>query len=96
MTTIIQDAIYTGIGAASLSAERISKFIDQLSADTKVAEAEGKKIVEAWEKQAQNRRSELENQFEELKTKVQESVDQFSTKGVNMTVKLEKMEAEKA
>lgn len=93
MKAIIEDIFYTGLGAASLNADRFLKSLDKASYELKVAEEEGKKLVEEWETASQERRAELENKFEELNQKVKQSIGTYSNNTEDLTETLEKKEA---
>lgn len=96
MKAIIEDIFYTGLGAVSLNADRMLKLLDKVSYDTTVAEEEGKKIVDEWEKSSQVRKEEIEGKFEELSQKVQQSIGSFRGKAEDLTKELEELEATKA
>lgn len=93
MKAIIEDILYTGLGAASLNADRFLKSLDKASYDMKVAEEEGQKLVQEWETASQERRNELEDKFEALSQNVKQSLGKYSNEAEDLTEALENKEA---
>ncbi|MGF1532229.1 MAG: hypothetical protein ACFCUI_00890 [Bernardetiaceae bacterium] len=97
MKTLATEILHIGLGAASLNADRLLKFIDRMNYDLKVAEEEGKKIVSQWETQTQERKAAFEGQLEELSQKVKQSIGTFDNqKTEDLTQQLETLQAAEA
>jgi polyhydroxyalkanoate synthesis regulator phasin len=78
MSTRIEDlfktVIYTGVGIAATATEKLQKTVDELVEKGKMPADEGKKVVEEFKKNSDERREEYEDRF---KTSVKALVDRF-------------------
>lgn len=70
MEDLIKKFVYTGVGLASLTAEKLQKSIDKLVDEEKISEKEGKKIVDEFFQKTESKKKEFESQI----TKITEEV----------------------
>ncbi len=71
---LLKKAVYTGVGFVSLTTEKMKSSIETLVNDEKISAEEGKKIIEDFMQNADDKKSELENQFKTVKDKIKGSV----------------------
>ena len=72
---MFKKVVYTGVGFVSLTTEKMKSSIETLISEEKISASEGKKIIEDFMKNADERKEELENQFKNVKSKIKGSVD---------------------
>lgn len=82
MEDLIKKFFYTGIGIASMTAEKLQESVDELVGKGKVSEDEGKKIVDDFSSKAETRREEFEGRLKEIVDNVRngEFFPKFMTK----------------
>jgi polyhydroxyalkanoate synthesis regulator phasin len=80
MKKILKKIMYTGVGFASLTAERMKKTIDKLVSDGKISEEEGKRIIDDLKKNSEIKKEELEKKIGELSEKLLKSLHLGSSK----------------
>jgi len=67
--------VYTGVGLASLTKDKLETVINNLIKDEKISAKEGKKIVDDFLKNTDSKKKELETQ---LKDAVDKTVSKFN------------------
>ncbi len=80
MESIFKKLIYTGIGLASITRERLQKNIDELVSNQKLSKDEGRKIVDDVMEKTASKREEFESQFNKVKEEVMEKFNFASAK----------------
>lgn len=80
MESIFKKLIYTGIGLASITRERLQKNIDDLVSNQKLSKEEGKKIVDDVMEKTATKRDEFESQFNKIKEEVMDKFNFASAK----------------
>ena len=63
MEDLIKNLFYSGIGLASMASDKIEEVIDELTEKGNLSEGEGKKIVDDFVKQTEEKRKEFEEKF---------------------------------
>lgn len=66
MEDLIKKFFYTGVGIASLTAEKLQESVDELVGRGKVSEEEGKKIVDDFADKAETRKDDFESRLKEI------------------------------
>ncbi|MEL7532657.1 MAG: hypothetical protein AAFN10_15165 [Bacteroidota bacterium] len=66
MEDLIKKFLYTGVGIAALTAEKMQEAVDELVGKGKVSEEEGKKIVDDFTDKAETRREKFERELKEM------------------------------
>ncbi|MFK7923051.1 MAG: phasin family protein [Bacteroidia bacterium] len=82
MEDLIKKFLYTGVGIAALTAEKMQEAVDELVGKGKVSEEEGKKIVDEFADKAETRREKFERELSEMVENVKKGTifPQFMTK----------------
>jgi len=82
MEDLIKKFLYTGVGIAALTAEKMQEAVDELVGKGKVSEEEGKKIVDDFTDKAETRREKFERELKEVVDNVKKGtiLPQFMTK----------------
>lgn len=80
MESIFKKLIYTGIGLASITRERLQKNIDELVSSQKLSKEEGRKIVDDVMEKTASKRDEFESQFHKIREEVMEKFNFASAK----------------
>lgn len=70
MEDLFRKFIYTGVGFVSMTAEKFQKAINKLIDDNKISSDEGKKIIDDFVKNTNERRHEFEAQLKSVSEKV--------------------------
>lgn len=70
MEELLKKALYTSVGMIAYTAEKIQKVVNDLVAQSKISEEEGKKIVEDFLKDTEGKREEIEAKVKEAAEKV--------------------------
>jgi polyhydroxyalkanoate synthesis regulator phasin len=63
MENIFKKFLHTGVGFISIASEKFKNAIDELVKDGKLSEAEGKKRVEEFMSQSEDRKKEFDKEF---------------------------------
>lgn len=71
MEDLLKKFLYTGVGLASLTTEKLQETVDELVGKGKVSKDEGKKIIDDFTDRVEERRSDFEKRMQEM-------VDSFS------------------
>lgn len=66
MEDLFKKFFYTGVGIASLTAEKLQEVVDELIGKGKVSKEEGKKIVEDFKEKVDVRKEEIESKIKDL------------------------------
>ena len=66
MEDIIKKVLYTGVGIATVTAEKLQETVDEWVGKGKVSEEEGKKIVDDFWVKVDNRKNEIEEKVKEM------------------------------
>ena len=66
MEELIKKFFYTGVGIASLTAEKLQESVDELVGRGKVSEEEGKKIVDDFASKAESRKEDFEGRLKDI------------------------------
>lgn len=82
MEDLIKKFLYTGVGIAALTAEKMQEAVDELVGKGQVSEEEGKKIVDEFADKAETRREKFERELKEMVENVKKGTifPQFMTK----------------
>jgi len=70
MEDLIKKFVYTGVGIASLTAEKLQKSIDKLVDEEKISEHEGKKIVDEFFQKTESKKKDFESQIGKITEEV--------------------------
>lgn len=65
MEDILKRFLYTGVGLAALTAEKLQESVDELVNKNKLSETEGKKILDDFFNSTEARREEFESKLKE-------------------------------
>ncbi len=71
MEDLFKKFLYTGVGLAALTTEKLQETVDELVGKGKVSKDEGKKIIDEFSDKVDERRSDIEKRLQEV-------VDNFS------------------
>jgi len=66
MEEILKKFLYTSVGLVAYTSEKIQKVVNDLVAQSKISEDEGKKIVEDFLKDTEGKREEIEAKFKDV------------------------------
>ncbi|MEZ4777353.1 MAG: hypothetical protein R3D00_29520 [Bacteroidia bacterium] len=66
MEDLFKKFFYTGVGIASLTAEKLQEVVDELIGKGKVSKEEGKKIVDDFKDKVDVRKEEIESKIKDL------------------------------
>ncbi len=92
--------LYTGVGLAALTAEKLQETIDEMVGKGKVSKDEGKKIVDDFVDRVENQRDDFEKRWKEIVDNFTSSVNlpQLATKDdlAEITRRLDVIEAKVA
>lgn len=83
MKDLIKNFLYTGIGLVSLASEKLQTAVDDLVAQGKLSQEEGKKIVDDFFKTSESKREELESRVRKMTENLTGKLDFFSKDDVN-------------
>lgn len=75
MEDILKKVLYTGVGIATVTAEKLQETVDEWVGKGKVSEEEGKKIVEDFWGQVESRKNEIEERVKAMFEKVTDKVN---------------------
>lgn len=82
MIDLLKKTVLTGIGLATLGAEKIEEYAKKMAEESKLAEAEGKKFVDDIMKESEAARKNLETKINELVKTALDRMDLTSKKEV--------------
>ncbi|TDI64502.1 MAG: hypothetical protein E2O88_11320 [Bacteroidetes bacterium] len=74
MGDLIKKFVYTGVGLASLTAEKLQKSIDKLVDEDKISEKEGRKIVDEFFQKTESKKKSFETQINKI---IKEVISKF-------------------
>jgi polyhydroxyalkanoate synthesis regulator phasin len=74
MEDLIKKFVYTGVGLASLTAEKLQKSIDKLVDEDKISEKEGRKIVDEFFHKTESKKKSFETQISKV---IKEVISKF-------------------
>ncbi len=83
MEDLLKKILYTGVGIAALTAEKLQQVIDGLVKEDKITQEEGKKIVDDFFKNTKTKKEELESQLKSVIEKVVGNFNFASAKDVD-------------
>ncbi|MBI1194105.1 MAG: hypothetical protein GC205_13180 [Bacteroidetes bacterium] len=90
---LVKTVVYTGVGFAATATEKVQKTIDELVEKGKMPADEGRKVVDDFVKNNEDRREEWEERF---KSSVKSIVDRFDMPSKKdyeaLTKRVEKLE----
>ena len=75
MEKILKKILYTGVGFMSLTVEKMSETIKELTKDGKISEKEGKKIMTDFSNNTDSKKDEIEDQFKKIVNKIMKSLN---------------------
>jgi len=75
MENLFKKFVYTGVGLVSLTKDKVQKLVDEMVDENKISATEGKKLVEDFLKNTEEKRTEIEGQ---LKNGVEKVVKKFN------------------
>ncbi|MEL6696821.1 MAG: hypothetical protein AAFP89_11285 [Bacteroidota bacterium] len=75
MEDLFKKFLYTGVGLVAMTAEKLQETVDDLVGQGKVSKDEGKKIVNDFVEDVDNRRTDVESRVKEMVDKFTESVN---------------------
>lgn len=94
MKKLLKKLMYTGVGFASLTADRMKKAVDSLVSDGKISEEEGKRIIDDLKKNSEEKKAELEQKLDKLSGKLLKSFHLGSSKEIeNLEDRISVLEA---
>jgi len=82
MEELLKKVLYTGVGIAALTAEKLQQVVDGLVKEDKLTQEEGKKIVTDFFKNTQTKKDEFETQLKSVAEKVVSNFKFASSKDV--------------
>jgi len=74
MEDLIKKFVYTGVGLASLTAEKLQKSIDKLVDEDKISEKEGRKRVDEFFQKTESKKKSFETQINKI---IKEVISKF-------------------
>lgn len=80
MEELFKKVVYSGVGIAAFTTEKVKEVIDKLIAENKITQEEGKKIVDDMMSTVDVKRAEFEDQVKGIVDKVTGIVKFDSTK----------------
>ncbi|MEM7655199.1 MAG: hypothetical protein AAF399_03650 [Bacteroidota bacterium] len=75
MEDMLKKILYTGVGIATITAEKLQETVDEWVGKGKVSEEEGKKIVDDFWTKVDNRRHEVEDKLKDFAENVSTKVN---------------------
>jgi polyhydroxyalkanoate synthesis regulator phasin len=66
MDELVKKFLYTGVGLAALTAEKLQETVDEMVGKGKVSKDEGKKIVDDFVDKVENQRGDFEKRWQEM------------------------------
>ena len=97
MDELFKKFLYTGVGLASLTAEKLQETVDEMVGKGKVSKDEGKKIVDEFIDRVDDQRSDFEKRMREMADNLSASINlpKMATKEdiENVLSRLEALEA---
>jgi len=75
MDELFKKFLYTGVGLASLTAEKLQETVDELVGKGKVSKDEGKKIVDDFVDRVDDQRSDIEKRMREMADNIASSIN---------------------
>jgi len=66
MDEALKKLFYTGLGAANTAAKKLQDIVEDIVEDGKISQTEGKKIVNDWKKNFEEKKSEAETKLNEV------------------------------
>ena len=66
MDELVKKFLYTGVGLAALTAEKLQETVDEMVGKGKVSKDEGKKIVDDFVDKVENQRDDFESRWKEM------------------------------
>lgn len=75
MDELVKKFLYTGVGLAALTAEKLQETVDELVGKGKVSKDEGKKIVDDFVDKVEDQRSDFESRLKEMVDNITSSVN---------------------
>ncbi len=82
MEDLLKKILYTGVGIAALTTEKLQQVVDGLIKEDKLTQEEGKKIVDDFFKNTKTKKEELESQLKSVIEKVVSNFNFATTKEV--------------
>jgi polyhydroxyalkanoate synthesis regulator phasin len=80
MNEFLKDTMYTGVGFIAITAEKVQKRIEELNAElveqTKNSKEEGRRLVDEWMKEWEDRRDEFRQKVLDRKNEFTEDVEE--------------------
>ncbi len=93
MTDVIKKAILTGVGLASLTADKIKETVDELKEKGNLSEKEGRELAENLLKQSDQTQKDLEKRVQKEIAKVLGKLDLASKSDIKkLSAQLRKIE----
>lgn len=95
MENLFKKFVYTGVGLVSLTKDKVQKLVDEMVDENKISTSEGKKLVEDFLKNTEEKRNELEDQLKNGVEKVVRKFNFATQKEVeNLEKRIKDLEAE--
>ena len=66
MESLVKNFIYSGVGLVSITTEKFKNTIEGLVSDKKISSEEGKKIVDDFFKNTEDKKEEFDSQLKEI------------------------------
>jgi polyhydroxyalkanoate synthesis regulator phasin len=93
MKDLLKNFLYTGVGLVALASEKLQVAVDDLVAQGKLSQDEGKKIVDDFFKTSESKREELESRVRKMTENFTGKFDFFSKEEVgDVRDRLEELE----
>lgn len=104
MEDFFKKFLYTGVGLASLTAEKLQESIDDLVGKGKLSEKEGKKILNDFFDSTEAKKDEFESRLKEMADQMmdrfnfasQNEIEELRNRIAELEAKLEKVSQDKA
>ncbi len=97
MEDLFKKFLYTGVGIVSTTAEKIQKTVDELVEKGNLSEEEGKKVVNDFVSDTENKKNEFETKLKELVNGVVQKFDFTSREEIEkLNARIAELEAKLA
>lgn len=91
----LKNLVYSGVGLVSLTTEKFRELVDQLVEEKKLSAEEGRKIMDDFYKNTEDKKDDFESQLSGLIEKMMKSFNFATTSDVNaLAERVKELEAE--
>jgi polyhydroxyalkanoate synthesis regulator phasin len=97
MSDVFKNFLYAGVGLAAMTTEKIQATVDELVEKGKISDSEGKKIVEDFLSNSEEKKSEFEEKLRSVSEEIIAKFDFMKNKEVDeLKARVEELEAKLA